>query len=162
MILQNNGTRERNIYSIHSPCAEIGHRSPYSPKTSGNSSGYHRQPLSYNTNEQATRTIQHGGNFLLLKGKSTRFAYPWTPFSIVYYFLCFVVAQICPPSQKYLPTAPITDLSAHSPPSTSTTINYDTPPPSYDEVRNQAYRGSEPSRQVPNHSTGKFDQSKYL
>ena len=84
------------------------------------------------------------------------------PFSIVYYFLSFVVAQICPPSQKYLPTAPMTDLSTHSPPSTSTTFNYDTPPPTYDEVRNQAGRGSEPSKHVPHHSTGKFDQLKYL
>ena len=86
----------------------------------------------------------------------------FTPFSIVYYFLSFIVAQIRPPSQKYFPTAPMTNLSTHSPPSISTTFNYDTPPPSYDEVRNQAGRGSEPSKHVPHHSTGKFDQLKYL
>ena len=73
VILQNNGTRERNIYSIHSPVSEIVHRSPYSPKTSGNSSAYHRPPGNYNTNEQAIRTIQHGGNFVLSQTDSTSF-----------------------------------------------------------------------------------------
>ena len=153
VILQNNGTRERNIYSIYS--------NPYSPSISGNSSTYHNQAISYNTKEQVIRPIQYKGNFVLLQRQSTCFS-QYTPFSIVYYFLSFVVAQIRPPSQKYLPTAPMTDLSTHSTPSTSTTFNYDTPPPSYDEVRSQACRGSEPLEHVPHHSTGKFDQLKYL
>ena len=55
VILQNNGTRERNIYSIYS--------NPYSPSTSGNSSTYHNQAISYNTKEQVIRPIQYKGNF---------------------------------------------------------------------------------------------------
>ena len=59
VILQNNGTRETNIYSIYS--------NPYSPSTSGNSSTYHNQAISYNTKEQVIRPIQYKGNFVLLQ-----------------------------------------------------------------------------------------------
>ena len=77
-------------------------------------------------------------------------------------FFSFAVAQICPPSQNYIPIAPITDLSAHIPSSPPKTFNYDTPPPSYDTVRNQVHRGTESSQYVPTHSTSKFDQLRYL
>ena len=78
VILQNNGTRERNIRERledirDTRCIEIGYRSPYSPKTSGNSSAYNGQPLSYKTDVQSTLPIQHKGNFVLLQRDSMHF-----------------------------------------------------------------------------------------
>ena len=76
-------------------------------------------------------------------------------------FLSFVVAKICPPSQNHFPTAPMTDISTPSLPSTAQAFNYDTPPPSYDGVRNQVPRGNKSSQYVPTHSTSKFDRLRY-
>ena len=78
IILQNTGTQERNIRPAledirDTRCIEIGYRSPYSPKTSGNSSAYNGPPLSYKTDVQSTLPIQHKGNFVLLHRDSMHF-----------------------------------------------------------------------------------------
>ena len=73
-------------------------------------------------------------------------------------FLSFVVAQVYFLSVNYIPTAPMTDLSIVEPSSSSNIFNYDTPPPSYDQVYNKASRGSKSLHHVPTDSTSKFDE----
>ena len=143
-------------------------RSLGKPENTRSSSSSNRQTLRSirrnKTSVQSFRPNQHRGKFLMiLIGLDVFYMIYLIKHNVEFpLFLSFLVAQICPSSQNHLPTAPMTDLSTHSPPSTSITFNYDTPPPSYDEVRNQDGRGSEPSKHVPHHSTGKFDQLKYL
>ena len=140
-------------------------RSLGTPENTRRSSSSNRQTLRSirrnKTSVQSFRPNQHRGKFLMILIELDVF------YLIKYYvkfplFLSFVVAQICPPSQNYFPTAPMTDLSTPSPPSTTQEFNYDTPPPNYDGARNQVPRGNKSSQYVPTHSTSKFDQLRYL
>ena len=72
----------------------------------------------------------------------------------------FVVAEVYSPSLNHIPTAPMTDFSTVHPSSSSNIFNYDTPPPSYDQLYNQARRESKSLQHVPSDSMSKFDELK--
>ena len=133
--------------------------------TRSSSSSNHQNVRSIRRNKttvQSFRPNQHRGKFLMILIGLDVFTL-LIKYNVEFpLFLSFVVAQICPPSQNYFPTAPITDLSTPGPPSTTQAFNYDTPPPSYDGVRNQVPRGNKSSQYVPTHSTSKLDQLRYL
>ena len=140
---------------------EMENRSPCNPDTTSSSSTSGPRSFSYNTNVESFRPIQQRGKIVIVWIKLD-------VFSVVFYcinprlplFLSFVVAQVYSPSLNYIPTAPMTDLSIVEPSSSSNIFNYDTPPPSYDQVYNQASRGSKSLHNVPTDSTSKFHELK--
>ena len=145
---------------------EMEERSLGKPENTRSSSSSNRQTLGYirrnKTSVQSFRPNQHRGKFLMILIGLDVFNL-LIKYNVEFpLFLSFVVAQICPPSQNYFPTAQMTDLSTPSPPSTTQAFNHDTPTPSYDGVRNQVPRGNKSSQNIPTHSTSKFDQLRYL
>ena len=139
---------------------EMDNRSSCNPDTTSSSSTSDPQTFSYNTNVESFRPIPHRGKIVMVEIGLNVFSICGIQYCISPRFppfLSFVVAQVYSSPQNYLPTAPMTDFSTVNPSSSSNIFNYDTPPPSYDQVCNQTSRGRKSLHHEPTDSKSKFD-----